>query len=112
MCITGGIQPGFLARCFGREFYENGLVARFLMAMPPRRIKQWSDAEIHADTKAAMEKVFDFPFGLQLPNSQPDELSLTDDAKVAWVEFYNHHAHEQDDLTGTTLAAAWSKLEG
>jgi len=37
-------------------------------------------------------------------------LRLTDDAKAAWVEFFNQHAEEQTDLIGE-MSAAYSKLE-
>jgi len=44
--ITGGIQPGILRRMFTAEHYESGLAARFLLTMPPRLPKRWTDREV------------------------------------------------------------------
>ncbi len=112
VCITGTIQPDVLARRLSAEYYENGLAARFLLAMPPQRKKQWSDAEVQPATKDGIKKIFNFLFGLSLSHNEPIELPLTPEAKAVWVEFYNLHAQEESDLAGTELGAAWAKLEG
>jgi len=38
--IIGGIQPGTMAKYVGQEHRDNGLLARLLLAMPPRRAKE------------------------------------------------------------------------
>ena len=114
--ITGGIQPGILARALGQEHHESGMAARVLYAMPPRKAKRWTEAEVNADTEAAVAMVFDRLFGLT-PEADDDGderarlVTLADDGKRAWVTFYNEHASEQVNLSGDE-AAAWSKLEG
>jgi hypothetical protein len=114
--ITGGIQPEPLKRALGDEHRENGLAARLLLAMPPRKAKRWTEAEIDPDQENAIAAVFETLFGLAPDTdddgeSQPKLLKLTPGGKHAWVEFYNAHADEQAELRGD-LAAAWSKLEG
>jgi hypothetical protein len=114
--ITGGIQPGILARALGQEHHESGMAARVLYAMPPRKPKRWTEADLDADTEAAVAKVFDRLYGLTQEtdddgDAQPRVLPLADDGKRAWVTFYNEHATEQVELSGD-LSAAWSKLEG
>lgn len=119
--IAGGIQPGILARALGQEHHESGLLARLLFAMPPRRVKRWTEADVDADTEAAVAAVFDRLFGLTMevdPESpaleqdyRPRLVTLADDGKRAWVRFYNEHEAEQAELSGD-LSAAWSKLEG
>jgi hypothetical protein len=114
--ITGGIQPGILARALGQEHHESGMAARVLYAMPTRKPKQWTEADLDADTEAAVAMVFDRLFGLtHETDDEGDEqarvLPLTGDGKRAWVTFYNEHATEQVELSGD-LSAAWSKLEG
>ncbi len=111
VCLTGTIQPKILARCLTPEFYANGLAARLLLAMPPRQVKRWTENEISPDTQQAMEALFDSLFGFQL-DATPSVLTLTNEAKGAWIEFYNQHAQEENKLAGTELGAAWSKLEG
>jgi len=114
--IAGGIQPGILKRALGQEHHESGLLARLLFAMPPRRVKCWTDADMDPATEAAVAAVFDSLFTLMpVTNADGDEwprvVMLADDGKAAWVRFYNEHAKEQANLSGDE-AAAWSKLEG
>ncbi|MBK9189884.1 MAG: DUF3987 domain-containing protein [Phycisphaerales bacterium] len=114
--ITGGIQPGILARALGQEHHESGMAARVLYAMPPRKAKRWTEADVSADAEAAVAAVFARLFGLTPDtddegDERPRLVSLADDGKAAWVRFYNEHASEQAELSGD-LSAAWSKLEG
>jgi hypothetical protein len=116
VCIAGGIQPETLRRCLTPEFYDNGLAARLLLAMPPKRVKRWTEADVAGNTLNAVADLFNVLLSFQ-PGSdvdgepEPSDVALTDDAKAAWVTFYNQHAKEQAELAGE-LSAAWSKLEG
>ncbi|MCL2330198.1 MAG: DUF3987 domain-containing protein [Phycisphaerae bacterium] len=114
--VTGGIQPETLRRALGAEYKENGLAARLLPACPPRRPKKWTEADIDAETEAAVGNVFHRLYELQPGTNFDGEpipwlVPMTPTAKAAWIEFYNTHAQEQAELTGD-LSAAWSKLEG
>jgi hypothetical protein len=132
MSITGGVQPGALAaalvgRCRvdgdggaqakpDREHFDNGLAARLLFTMPPKRPKRWSEADLPRQTEEAMEALFCRLLELDFAQDdegelQPIDLPLSCDGKAAWVSFYNAHAHEEAAMQGD-LAAAWSKLEG
>jgi hypothetical protein len=117
LSITGGIQPGILRTALAREHYEDGLAARLLLAMSPRRPKRWSEVEVHPDTESALADIYDRLYALELPvdpvtdEPRPIALPLSRDGKDAWVSYYDEHAREQAELTGD-LAAAWSKLEG
>jgi hypothetical protein len=114
--LTGSIQPKTLRRALGEEHRDNGLAARLLFAEPPRKVLRWTEAEVNANTEAAVAMVFDRLFGLTMEAAdagdvRPRLVTLTDDARRAWVTFYNEHAGEQVNLSGDE-AAAWSKLEG
>ena len=116
VCITGGIQPGILRRMFTAEHYESGLAARFLMAMPPKRAKQWTGRDVSRLTEQGLEDVYVHLWSLAPVQSDDDrskslDLSLSDGARSLWVDFVNAHGRETADLTGA-LAAAFSKLEG
>jgi hypothetical protein len=114
--IAGGIQPETLRRALGQEHRDNGLAARLLFAMPPRRAKRWSEADVNPATETAVAAVFDRLFNLtpetgEDGGEQPRLVTLGDGGKRVWVAFYNEHATEQVELSGDE-AAAWSKLEG
>lgn len=114
--IVGGIQPGTLRRALGRENVENGLAARLLLAMPPRRNKRWAETEIDEGLDQEMTELFDRLCQLEFQldddgRPEPLTLGLTPGGKAAWVEFYNEHAERQADATGAH-AAALSKIEG
>ncbi len=114
--VTGAIQPTTLQRALGRAYFENGLAARLLLACPPRRVKQWAEAEIDPATERTVATVFDRLYSLapimrQDGEPEPGIVRLSSEAKRAWIDFYNKHAQEHADLTGD-LSAAWSKLEG
>jgi len=114
--IVGGIQPGILARYVGQEHRDNGLLARLLLTMPPRRPKVWTEADIDPMAEAAIGKIFNALFNLQPAinadgEPHPAIVRLTPEGKRAWTAFYDRHNIEAADLCGD-LAAAWSKLEG
>jgi DNA polymerase-1 len=114
--ITGGIQPGVLARLLTTDFLDCGLGARLLMAMPPRLPKRWSELEVSPDIEQAYENLFDRLAALDFDTDEdghhaPFVLGMSADAKAAWVDFYNAWAREQAAVEGE-MAAAYSKLEG
>jgi hypothetical protein len=113
--IAGGVQTQTLRKALGRDHFDNGLAARLLLAMPPRRKRAWTDQDIDPDLVKAVEQVFDRLYALDMDTStgqpQPRTLTFTPEAKGAYVTFFNTHADEQLTLTGD-LASAWSKLEG
>lgn len=114
--ITGGIQPAILARALGQEHFDNGLAARILFAYPPRRRKQWTEADVDRDTVRAVESTFAYLYALESDvddegEPRPKLVRFTPGGKRAWIREYNALADEAADLTGD-LAAAASKLEG
>jgi hypothetical protein len=115
VCISGTIQPGVLRRAFGAEYREAGLLARLLVAWPPRKVKRWSEADIDANAEAELAQMIDRLYCLQPATDndgepEPALVRLSDEAKAVMVAYYNAHAVEHAELTGD-LAAAWAKLE-
>jgi hypothetical protein len=103
----------------GSEHRESGLVARILMAYPPRRAKRWSEARISPDVERAYDRLFEQLLRLDMtlpaldePNGRrgPVDMHLSNEAKDRFVAYYNEHNREAADLSGE-LASAWSKLE-
>lgn len=113
--VAGGIQPGILRRTLTGHMRESGMAARLLMAYPPARQKQWTEADVPPEQLATLESLID---GLRSLKPQFDEngdpepspVRLSPDAKDAFVAYFNEHAVAQASLTGD-LASAWSKLE-
>ncbi|QDT54663.1 hypothetical protein Pan44_26980 [Caulifigura coniformis] len=115
LSICGGIQPGILKKSLGSEHIENGLAARFLLAMPPRRPKVWTEDDIPSVVEQSYERLIDKLFALEGQQKEdgsiePRLVYLTPEAKTEWMDYYNSHGAEQVQLSGA-LAAAWSKLE-
>jgi hypothetical protein len=112
--VTGGIQPGVLARALTTDFFDAGLAARLLMAMPPRLPKRWSEVEVAPEAEQeyqdALDKLLTLDFNARGREEGPHVLCLSPGAKAAWVAFYNDWAREQAAVGGE-LAAAFSKLE-
>ena len=109
--VTGGIQPGVLTSLFGDKHFENGLAARFLVAMPPRKPKRWTDAILSDDDQAVMDRIFAGLWSLSFnEEKKPIACCFDFSGKQVFKQFYDEHADEQNQLNGK-YAAAWSKLE-
>jgi DNA polymerase I-like protein with 3'-5' exonuclease and polymerase domains len=113
--VTGGIQPGTLARALTPEHREAGLGARLLLAMPPKVPKRWSEAEIAPEVKQAYEGAIRKLLDLRMDRDDdgdpvPLVLDLAPEAKAAWVKFYNEWGQVQAAVEGD-LASAFGKLE-
>jgi len=113
--ITGGIQPSTLRRSLSKQYFENGLAARLLLAYPPQQTRQWSEAEVSPATEARLVEMFGRLEQLQMDGGDdangPRIVKLDPAAKQKWVAFYNRHAL-QHEMLSEELSAAWSKLEG
>ena len=101
--VTGGIQPGILKRSLGLEHRENGLLARLLIAAPPRRPKSWTESSVSQSLEEKVAEIFRKLHALAMNRNKAGELvpvptDLSPQAKSAWVRFYNDHAREQINL--------------
>jgi hypothetical protein len=115
VCITGGIQPKVLRRLLTEDFFDRGLPARFLFAHPPFIQDRWTEATVPDDLRDAVLKLFEKLWLLQPEDKDgrcdPKLLTLDEDAKAIFVEFYDEcgaastEAREQEE-------AAWCKLAG
>ena len=115
VCVTGTIQPGTLSRSIGQEHRDNGLLARLLLAHPPRSPKRWSEFDVDQVQLQRMRDVIARLRSFEFTTDDNGEavpviICLSDDAKKLWVEFYNSHDTTLADASGE-LAAAYSKLE-
>lgn len=114
--VAGCIQPAVFKRTFSRENCENGMFPRFLVSMPSKRQKRWTEAEIDLAVEADVLALFDRLCDLQPVKDEDGEpiaklLNLSPAAKHGvWIPFYNELGKEQNELDDD-LSATWSKLE-
>lgn len=114
--ITGGIQPAILGRAFTAEHRDSGMLARFLLAYPPRRRKRWSERSIGEDVQFAFRDVLSGLRSLDVARNErgepePKNVRLTEDARTVWRRFVEDHGRQGMERTEDE-AASWSKLEG
>jgi hypothetical protein len=114
--VFGTVQPGVLARVFGGEHTETGLLARILFANPPRRAKRWTDSGVPESVVEPVRDVFDVLCRLEMAEGADGELypipiPLAPDAKLAWEAFVNEWGDAQLEIDDEALCSARSKLE-
>ena len=115
--ITGTIQPAILRRVLGEVNLENGMDARLMLAMPPQRPRRWTDDEVSDDDRRLMEQLAVALYALQPAHDDageayPHPVKLSPEARLRFIDFFNAHNAEREDLDTDELAAAWAKLEG
>lgn len=104
VAVLGGIQPLIFAQCFDPAKFASGLVPRLLVTMPAPRPMRWTETTISGITQAVWDDVVQWlrsrPFaGLDSDTGRyrPHMLTLTPEAKEAYVRFYN----SVDDFVGS-----------
>jgi hypothetical protein len=108
--ICGGIQPGILKKVLTPEHQESGMAARFLMSLPPRRPKVWTEKGIDPDIEFRMGALFDHLYSLAHlvdgnGDPQPVNVELSPEAKAILIDYYNSHNVEQNAQTGSLVEA-------
>ncbi len=104
LSITGGIQPETLVQAIGQEHVANGLLARFLLAAPPRRPKRFTTATADFAAVESTRRLFQTLYWLPMPEDGPRALPLAADGLAAWATFYNRHADRQNDASGIEVS--------
>ena len=113
--VCGTIQPKVAAdTLYSDEFLANGFSARMLAVQPPARVMRWSDRDVSEATERAMFELAERLFRLEgnpidegLP--QPVPLRLTNDAQIAFQQFYDAAAAYAENLE-EPLRSMWLKL--
>jgi hypothetical protein len=109
--IVGAIPPRTFARALGAEHVDNGLLPRFLVAMPPRRRKTWTEDTVSFSTDTAMRDLFQLLYMLHgSDDGGPTVYDFTPEGLEAWIAFYNEHNSEVVAATGP-VASMLSKGE-
>lgn len=99
--IVGTIQPRVLARVVGSKHVDNGLLQRFLVASPPKRMKQIPKGDVGFATVEAVRSMFNTLSAIGLADDgSPRVIDLEPEAAKIWNAFYQEHAVEQFHATG------------
>jgi hypothetical protein len=112
--ITGTIQPKVLARVIGSKHIDNGLLQRFILAAPPRRMKEIPSGDVDFATVEAVRSMFAMLAIIRpADDGSPLVLDLEPEAAVAWHTFYREHAATQFNASGPvgemlSKAEAWA----
>lgn len=112
--ITGTIQPKVLARVIGSKHIDNGLLQRFILAAPPRRMKAIPGGDVDFATVDAMRSMFATLAAIRpAQDGSPQILDLEPEAAETWQAFYREHAEAQFNASGPvgemlSKAEAWA----
>ncbi len=104
VCVLGSIQPDTLRDALTHEYFTNGLAARLVVCMPPRKQRFWSDDGIPHEIKDLYENAVSRLLAIQ-PGSNRDyepypvTLTMTPEAHAMWVDFFNRHAARHAEAT-------------
>jgi hypothetical protein len=112
--ITGTIQPRVLARVIGSKHIDNGLLQRFILASPPRRMKEIPSGDVGFATVEAVRAMYAMLAAIRpAEDGSPLALDLEPEAAEAWQTFYREHAAAQFNASGPagemlSKAEAWA----
>jgi hypothetical protein len=98
------------------DFFDSGLTARILFAMPPDKPSQWTELETSEEAVADYENIFRTLWQWRRDTEKPNPgtpllVKLSPDAKEQFVRFYNANSLERCELTGD-MKASWAKFTG
>ncbi len=118
--VTGTIQEPVLRSLLSGDdakHFDNGLAARFLMAMPPERTREWREAITPPELVERYTDLFKDLLALspqvdtETGRREPVTVSWSAEAKTRFEQFFNAHNQEFRAIKSARLKSAWSKLE-
>jgi len=114
--IVGGIQPARAVAELGPARRSSGLVPRFIVAMPPRRPVEWSEAEPSVLTTDCYDRLVRQLYALEHDTNEAGEtrpmlVRLSPEAKAAFVDWHREHKRYARQLVGDVRAAMSKLLE-
>ena len=114
--IGGGVQPEVLKRIVkdNEDFFDSGLTARILFAMPPDLPSHWSEEETSDETTYLYASLFRMLIQARTCDEMPTPenpmiVNLSLEAKDLFIRFFNSNVDERVTLQ-SDLKAAWAKF--
>lgn len=114
--ICGTIQPSVFGRAMNRAARDSGLAARLLLALPPRRKRQWTDSTVPDGVSSTYGVVVRALVNLTHDqgegwDSRARVLPLSRDALSLFVGHVNKLGARSEEVPGAEERAILSKLE-
>lgn len=102
--ICSAIQPGLFARHIRGTLNDSGLLARMLVAAPPRSIDRWTEEKADPGITTEFDELIGKLTKLPMDDSQneprPFEIKLDSGARSVWKEFFNEYSSSQSQAKG------------
>ena len=112
LSITGGIQLPIMQKVMTEEQFNNGLMARFLLACPPCPPCEWTEEQVSDGLKNRVRQVMEGIYNLTpLQDGTPTVVCLSESARALWKDFYNLHNIAISKESTSDMKAVLSKLE-
>lgn len=109
--IAGTIQPRTLVRVVGSKHLDNGLLQRFMLAMPPKKKKSIPKGGLSFTTTESMRQLFDTLFAIRpAEDGTPKVIDFDAEANALWEKFYDEHSDAQHEASGV-VASMLAKAE-
>lgn len=113
--MCGSIPHATMRACAPDASFDSGLIPRFLFAMPPKRLKVWTEDSVEEGVQKNYELLaYDMDEKARLMveanKGVPIQVLLDKAGTNAFKQFYNEWAHIQWGSSGT-ISYALSKLE-
>lgn len=108
--VCGGVQPAMLTRTMTPDNVDSGLLGRLLLAMPPRRQRQWTVEPVGWQTNEQTKSLFASLYAMPMPTDGPRVLDLTPEALEVFKRFWEEHEREVFGSSGA-LRAMLAKVE-
>ena len=114
--VCGGVQPLVLQRIVreNEDFFDSGLTARILFAMPPDKPSYWTEAETSDEALMNYENIFRTLHRWRSVENAPSPekpliVRLSPEAKDLFTRFFNSNVDERMALDGD-MKAFWAKF--
>src|SRR5439155_12364411 len=118
LSVFGGIQPDLLPDLRTAADKEDGFLDRVLLGWPDPLRDHWTDDVIDPGQAKLVQDVFNALFAMQPDvdvdgEPHPRQITLSPEAKAAWVAWYEAHAAEMaDERFPKYLRGPWAKMPG
>jgi len=113
LSIAGGLQTEVFKRVMARtDRQESGMLARFVLAMPPEQERRWADHEIDPESVDEIAGLLGSIMALEMEEpGKPVTLKLDTEARGLFVWFFNQVNEEREGMSNPASRSFLAKTE-